>query len=54
MLLKTIVGTMIGAALGLLYYKLVGCHSDSCPITAKPHRTALYGAILGFMISSSF
>lgn len=54
MLLKTIVGTIIGGALGLLYYKLVGCQSGSCPITAKPHRTAIYGAILGFMISSSF
>lgn len=54
MLLKTIVGTIIGGALGLLYYKLVGCQSGSCPTTAKPHRTAIYGAILGFMISSSF
>ncbi len=54
MLLKTIVGTIIGGAMGLLYYKLVGCQSGSCPITAKPHRTAIYGAILGFMISSSF
>lgn len=54
MILKTIVGTIIGGALGLLYYKLVGCQSGSCPITAKPHRTAIYGAILGFMISSSF
>jgi len=54
MILKTIVGTIIGGALGLLYYKLVGCPNGSCPITAKPHRTAIYGAILGFMISSSF
>jgi outer membrane lipoprotein SlyB len=54
MILKTIVGTIIGGALGLLYYKLVGCPNGSCPITAKPHRTAIYGAVLGFMISSSF
>jgi outer membrane lipoprotein SlyB len=54
MYLKLIIGTIVGAALGLLYYKLVGCQSGSCPITAKPHRTAIYGAILGFMISSSF
>ncbi len=54
MYLKTIIGTILGAVLGLLYYKLVGCPNGSCPITAKPHRTAIYGAILGFMISSSF
>jgi hypothetical protein len=54
MYLKLILGTLIGGVLGLLYYKLVGCPNGSCPITAKPHRTAIYGAILGFMISSSF
>ncbi|WP_373484373.1 DUF6132 family protein [Acetobacterium sp.] len=54
MYLKLIIGTLVGGALGLLYYKLVGCPNGSCPITAKPHRTAIYGAILGFMISSSF
>lgn len=54
MYLKLIIGTLVGGALGLLYYKLVGCPNGSCPITAKPHRTAIYGAIIGFMISSSF
>jgi len=52
--LKLIIGTLVGGALGFLYYKLVGCPNGSCPITAKPHRTAIYGAILGFMISASF
>jgi len=53
MYIKMIIVTLGGGALGLLYYKLVGCQSGTCPITAKPHRTAIYGAILGFMISSS-
>ena len=54
MYIKIIIGSLVGGALGLLYYKLVGCPNSSCPITAKPHQTAIYGAILGFMISSSF
>lgn len=54
MVIRMIIGTIVGAGLGLLYYKLVGCPNGSCPITAKPHRTAIYGAILGFMLSSSF
>jgi len=54
MYIKIIIGTLVGGALGLLYYILVGCPNGSCPITAKPHRAAIYGAILGFMISSSF
>ncbi len=54
MYIKIIIGSLVGGALGLLYYKLVGCPNGSYPITAKPHRTAIYGAIPGFMIRSSF
>lgn len=54
MYIKIIIGSLVGGALGLLCYKLVGCSNGSCPITARPHRTGIYGAILGFMISSSF
>ena len=54
MSIAMIIGTVLGGLLGLLYYKLVGCPNGSCPITSKPHRTAIYGAILGLLIGSSF
>lgn len=50
MTIEMIIGTIIGAVLGLLYYKLVGCPNGSCPITSNPHRTAIYGAFLGLII----
>ncbi len=50
---KIILGTVIGAVLGYLYYKLVGCQSGTCPITSNPYASLLYGAVLGFLISNA-
>lgn len=36
-----------GAALGYAWYRLVGCSSGSCPITARWWSATLYGAVLG-------
>ena len=47
-----IIGTVAGGLLGLLYYKKVGCPTGSCPITSNPYGSAIYGAIVGFLISS--
>jgi hypothetical protein len=51
MILNMIGGIFIGGALGFVYYKLVGCPSGSCPITAKPQNTIIYGAVVGLLIS---
>lgn len=40
-----------GALLGFGYYKLVGCRTGACPITANPYISALYGALMGFLAS---
>ncbi|KAF5087394.1 YtxH domain-containing protein [Acetobacterium wieringae] len=49
-----IIGSLFGGALGLFYYKLQSCLNGSWPITAKPHRTGIYGTIPVFMTRSSF
>lgn len=49
-MLKSILGAVIGAGLGFLYYKKVGCPSGSCPITSNPYSSTIYGAILGFLL----
>ena len=50
MILKMIIGTVIGGLLGFLYYKKIGCPSGSCPITSNPFSSTIYGALLGFMV----
>jgi len=46
-----IVGIVVGGGLGFVYYKVVGCPNGSCPITAKPMNTIIYGAVMGFLFS---
>lgn len=43
----TVIGVLIGAIGGYLYYHYVGCASGTCPITSKPVNSTLYGAVIG-------
>ncbi|NTV73277.1 MAG: hypothetical protein HGA66_03610 [Holophaga sp.] len=40
-------GILIGGGLGLGYWKLIGCSTGTCPLTATPLRAMLYGAVIG-------
>jgi hypothetical protein len=48
---RMIIGAAAGAILGFLYYKFIGCSTGTCPITAKPLNSTLYGAVLGLLFS---
>ncbi len=50
--IRMLIGTVIGAGLGFLYYKFVGCSSGACPITSSPIISSLYGAVMGMLIST--
>lgn len=53
MILKSLLGIVVGGILGFLYYKIVGCPSGTCPITSKPINTIIYGAVMGLLISNA-
>ncbi len=48
-LLKSILGIALGAGLGVLDWKVVGCRTGACPLTATPLRAGLYGAVMGLV-----
>lgn len=50
----TIIGIILGAISGILYWKFVGCKSGTCPITSSWYGSSIYGAILGGLILSLF
>jgi len=47
--LHVIAGVTIGAGFGYGYYRVIGCRSGVCPITARWWTSTLYGAFLGFL-----
>lgn len=51
MLLKYVLALLAGGAAGYIYYRLVGCRTGACPITANPYLSILYGAVMGALVA---
>jgi uncharacterized protein YcfJ len=49
-----IAGIIIGAVVGFIYWKQVGCTSGTCMITSKWHNSTGYGALMGGLLFSMF
>lgn len=45
-----IIGVILGAISGYLYYYYVGCANGTCAITSKPVNSTLYGALMGGLL----
>ena len=50
----SIIGALIGALAGFLYYKFIGCASGTCMITSKPINSTIYGALMGYLLLNIF
>ncbi|MBN1541772.1 hypothetical protein JW992_06465 [candidate division KSB1 bacterium] len=48
--IKPTVGALLGAAGGYAYYYFIGCRTGTCPITANPWISTLYGSLIGFVL----
>ncbi len=49
-----IIGVVLGAIGGYLYYHYIGCASGTCAITSKPLNSTAYGAVMGGLLLSIF
>lgn len=49
-----VLGLVLGALGGYLYWRYVGCASGTCPITASPWTSTAWGAAIGGLLASSF
>ena len=54
MIVRIIIGAVIGGGLGFLYQRLVGCPTGGCPLTSNPWITTIYGMGMGALVGSSF
>ena len=50
---RVIRAVLIGAILGYLYHRFVGCDSGGCMISGSPVISTLYGGLLGYLFHGS-
>jgi hypothetical protein len=53
MILRLVMGAVVGGGLGFAYYKFVGCSSGACPLTSNPIISTIYGSVVGALLASS-
>jgi hypothetical protein len=51
MIVRLLLGIVIGGALGYAYYRFIGCSTGACPLTSHPVRSTIYGAVMGALFS---
>jgi hypothetical protein len=54
MIVRLLLGIVIGGAVGYAYYRFIGCSTGACPLTSHPVRSTIYGAVMGALISGAF
>lgn len=50
-IVKILIGVALGAVAGYAWYRLVGCSTGTCPITARWWTSTGYGAAMGLLVS---
>ncbi len=49
-----LIGSLLGAIGGYIYWQQIGCDSGTCAITSKPLNSTLYGAMMGALLLGMF
>lgn len=48
------IGIVVGAIGGWIYYIEIGCNSGTCPLTSNPYLSILWGALIGYLLGDMF
>jgi hypothetical protein len=54
MIIRAIIGVVVGGVLGYAVYRLVGCSSGACPITSSPWVSTIVGMIVGGLSAGGY
>ena len=52
MLWRSVMGGVVGAVVGLLMYRFVGCRTGACPLTGNPYVAMVIWGVMGFLVAS--
>ncbi len=50
----SIIGLIVGAIGGYIYYLKVGCVDGTCAITSNPYLSIIWGGVLGYLLFDMF
>lgn len=53
-LIIIVIGVLLGAVGGYIFYTEIGCLSGTCIITSKPLNSTLYGGLMGGLLFNIF
>ena len=51
MIIRLVLGAVVGGILGYGVYRFIGCSSGTCPITTSPWLSTIFGMTLGALLS---
>ena len=51
MMVKLVVGAVVGGVLGYTLYRFVGCPTGGCPITSNPWISTIMGGVIGALVA---
>jgi high-affinity Fe2+/Pb2+ permease len=54
MIMRAIIGVVVGGLMGYALYRFVGCSSGTCPITYNPWVSTIFGMVVGGLTSGGF
>ena len=54
MIIRPVIGVVVGGLLGYALYRFVGCSSGTCPITSNPWISTIFGMVVGGLSSGGF
>lgn len=49
--MKSVVGLLVGAAVGFAMYRFVGCRTGACPLTANPWVAMAIWGLMGALVA---
>lgn len=49
-----LIGALVGALAGFIYWQQIGCSTGTCAITSKPANSTAYFAMMGALVFSMF
>jgi ABC-type xylose transport system permease subunit len=54
MIVRIVIGIVVGGLLGFAVYRFIGCSTGTCPITSNPWISTLFGMLIGGLSAKGF